>query len=323
MLIIFKLTQTFKPPGGAQGIGAAVVSQLFDLGAHVIFGDWLAEKGEEVAKSVSGRRTSRQGSVHFQQVDVRNHASQVALFDTAYKLHGTVDVAIACAGVIEPRGWFEPEDLDMESVRKEPVPVKDNIDINLTSVILFSRIALAFMKESSLSSTTANPVAFNGTSTFSKSIVLVSSIAGITEAPGLFAYSSAKHGVIGLMRALRPWAPKRFGVRANAICPWATDTQLLAGVRQRWVDERMPMNQPDDVARMIIQCAADGNMNGQAVYVAGGRGFDTEEGINKTLPQWMGEENAAVWLKGQQVLGLVSILCRPLHSMVSSANPVT
>jgi len=68
----------------------------------------------------------------------------------------------------------------------------------------------------------------------------------------------------------------------------------------------MPLNQPEDVAKMILQSAADSNMNGKAIYVAGGRGFDTEEGYDKTLPQWMGEENAKTWLKGQEVLGLVS-----------------
>jgi len=164
---------------------------------------------------------------------------------------------------------------------------------------------------------TNNAPSFQGeqsieTNNFSKSIVLVSSIAGITEAPGLPAYSSAKHGVIGLMRALRPWAPVRYNVRANAVCPWATDTQIFGGVRKRWVEEDMPLNQPEDVANMILQCAGDSKLNGRAVYVAGGRGFDTEEGHDRTLPQWLGEDNAKIWLRGQEILGLVSLLtsCR-------------
>ena len=178
------------------------------------------------------------------------------------------------------------------------MPIKNCIDINLTSVILFSRIALAFMRSDKKTGNGDTP-------SFSKSLVLVSSIAGITEAPGLFAYSSSKHGVIGMMRALRPWAPSRYGVRANAICPWATDTQLLAGVKDTWVREKMPMNQPVDVARIIVQCAASGEINGKAVFVAGGRGFDTEEGIDRTQPQWMGEDLSAVFLRGQEILGLV------------------
>ena len=177
---------------------------------------------------------------------------------------------------------------------QEPQKLKDSIEINLTSVLSFSRIALAYMQASK------TPAAF------SKSIVLVSSIAGITEAPGLFAYSSGKHGVIGLMRALRPWAPPRYGVRVNAICPWATDTQLLAGVRDRWVDEKMPLNAPADVARFILQCASDDSLNGRAVFVSGGRGFDTEEGVDRTQPQWMGEANSEVFQRGQRILGLVS-----------------
>lgn len=179
---------------------------------------------------------------------------------------------------------------------QEPVPLKDHIDINLVSVVSFCRIALAYMKAS-------HPPG-EGTD-FSKSIVLVSSIAGITEAPGLFAYSPAKHGVIGLMRALRPWAPQRYGVRVNALCPWATDTQLL-GVKEKWVKEKMPLNTPTDVGKIILQCSADRGLNGRAVFITGGRFFDTEEGVDRTLPQWMGEQNAKEFLKGQELLGLVS-----------------
>ncbi len=175
--------------------------------------------------------------------------------------------------------------------------LKEHVEINLTSVISFCRIALAFMKASE----NDEDVDFNA-----KSIVLVSSIAGISEAPGLFAYSSSKHGVIGLMRALRRWAPSKYGVRVNAICPWATDTQLLSGVRERWVAEKMPMNSPEDVARIIVQCAGDPHLNGKAVFVSGGRSFDVEEGIDGTRPLWMGEENSRQFDRGQEILGLVS-----------------
>ncbi|KAB5530392.1 hypothetical protein GE09DRAFT_391026 [Coniochaeta sp. 2T2.1] len=285
--------------GGAQGIGAAAVELLYDIGAHVYFGDWDEKKGRQLQQDLESRKSKNGGSVSFRQVDVRKHDMQLALFDDAHNAHKRVDVAIQCAGVIEPKGWFEPEDLNLETVRKEPVPVKDNIEINLTSVLLFSRMALAYMKQ--------DKTATNGSTTdnsFSKSIVLISSIAGITEAPGLFAYSAAKHGVIGIMRALRRFAPAKYGVRANAICPWATDTQLLAGVAPKWRREKMPINTPRDVALLVLQCAADGQLNGKAVFVAGGRGFDTEEGIDRCLPQWMGEENAEVFLRGQELLGL-------------------
>ncbi|KAK0610398.1 hypothetical protein B0T17DRAFT_658199 [Bombardia bombarda] len=294
--------------GGAQGIGAATVGLLYQYGAHVFFGDWDATRGKQVETDLRSK-TGGTGSVTYRQVDVSDYQSQLALFDGAHKQHGHVDVAIACAAVGEPAGWFEPGDLDLEKVKTEPAPINRLITINLTSILSFTRIALAYMKASS---TPTDPPSQQQQqqqqqqpqSNFSKSIILVSSIAGISPAPGLFGYSASKHGLIGLMRALAPWAPIRYGVRANAICPWATDTQLLAGVRGAWLDAKLPINTPEDVARQIVLSAADGSQNGKAVLVTGGRGFDTEEGIERTQPLWMGETNAREFREGQVVLGL-------------------
>ena len=279
---------------------------LHSKGAHVFFGDWDEAKGLALQQSLTDSSSSSSsgsgsgGSATFRRVDVRNHDQQLALFDDALSAHKNIDVAIQCAGVVEPGGWFEPKDLNLDTVRTDPVPLRENIEINLTSVLLFSRMALAYLSSSSSTSSSSE----SKSSSFSKSIVLTSSIAGITEAPGLFAYSSAKHGVVGTMRALRRFGPEKYGVRANVICPWATDTQILAGVKAAWEKQRMPMNTPEDVAKMILQCAADEKVNGRAVFVAGGRGYDTEEGIDRTLPEWLGKENAQVFLKGQEILGL-------------------
>ncbi|KAK3320000.1 hypothetical protein B0T19DRAFT_276736 [Cercophora scortea] len=281
--------------GGAQGIGAATVTLFHELGSHVFFGDWSQEHGHKLEQELQVKGSINGGSVRFHQLDVRNYQAQLALFDAAHAQHGHIDAAISCAAVGEPGGWFEPQDLNLETVRNEPTPITNAVEINLTSVIHFTRLALAFMKPP----TTSSP-----SSPFSKSITLVSSIAGISPAPGLFSYSAAKHGIIGLTRALAPWAPVKYSVRANAICPWATDTQLLAGVKPRWTAEKMPLNTPADVARYIVQCTADDGLNGKAVLVAGGRGFDTEEGIEKSLGVWMGEENAVAFQKGQEILGL-------------------
>ncbi len=182
---------------------------------------------------------------------------------------------------------------------QEPHALADRLAINLTSVLLFSRLALAYMKPAAGGGAPADEGA-------AKSITLVSSIAGITEAPGLFGYTSAKHGVIGLMRALRRYAPPRYGgVRANAGCPWATDTDMMAGT-DVWTGAGLPLNSPADVGRVMLGLAADPDRNGAAAFVSGGRAFDTEAGIAETLPVWMGRENAAEWLRGQELLGLVS-----------------
>lgn len=93
-----------------------MVALYYSLGAHVYFGDWDEFKGKQVEQQLLAESTG--GSVHFQKVDVRDYPSQLALFDVPFKVHGHVDVAVSCAAVKEPGGWFEPQDLNLDSVKK-------------------------------------------------------------------------------------------------------------------------------------------------------------------------------------------------------------
>lgn len=88
---------------------------FYQYGAHVYFGDWDDAKGKQVEQALRTKETS--GSVHFQKLDVRDHNSQLALFDTPFNAHGRVDVAVSCAAVGETGGLFEPQDLDLKTVR--------------------------------------------------------------------------------------------------------------------------------------------------------------------------------------------------------------
>lgn len=45
---------------------------------------------------------------------------------------------------------------------------------------------------------------------------------------------------------------------------------MFSNLRDAWVQENLPLNTPDEVARIIAQCAADESIHGKAVYVAGG-----------------------------------------------------
>lgn len=82
-----------------------------------------------------------------------------------------------------------------------------------------------------------------------------------------------------------------------------TDTIMTAGIREEWIKEGLPVNTPEAVGRLIVEVAADGRSNGKAVFVEGGRGWDIEEGINRTEEQWLGEKVARMLNKGQEVLG--------------------
>lgn len=90
--------------------------------------------------------------------------------------------------------------------------------------------------------------------------------------------------------------------------PWATDTQLLSGVVDTWLEKKMPLNTPADVARYIIQVTAEPQTHGKALFVTGGNAVDIEEGLATTQPLWLGEKNSKEFNLGQEILGLVSTL---------------
>jgi NAD(P)-dependent dehydrogenase (short-subunit alcohol dehydrogenase family) len=86
------------------------------------------------------------------------------------------------------------------------------IDINLTGVFNIARAALPSMLDA--------PAPRNGR------FVAVASAAAHHGLPQLAAYSAAKHGVAGLVKALSAELTDS-GVTANAVCPGSTATGML------------------------------------------------------------------------------------------------
>ena len=119
-------------------------------------------------------------------------------------------------------------------------------------------------------------------------VINVASTAGLTGYAYVSAYVAAKHGVVGLTRALALEYARR-GVTVNAVCPGYTDTPLVAeaaanivaktgrsdGEARAALAKVNPMQRlvtPDEVADTILWLASAGAsaINGQAVAVAGG-----------------------------------------------------
>ncbi|CAD0086822.1 unnamed protein product [Aureobasidium mustum] len=290
--------------GGALGIGAELVRLLHSAGSNVFFGDVLIPQGEALAKELSA--SSKQGQyVKFLYTNVSDHLSNLGLFELAYSTCGRVDHAASVAGINREENIVDGN-LTLESVRKEP-DINDSLNVNLKGPILFSRLASVYLRQQPLNDKSSTAAA-------NKSLTLVSSVAGFTEAPGLAVYSSGKHGVYGLMRALRKEeADARslgvlikaspYSIRTNAICPWMTETRMVSGIDQDWKQAGLPRNKAIDVARVIAGVMVAESLNGEALYVEGGRAWGIEEGIERTQPQWMGEKQSRDFQKGQEVLG--------------------
>ncbi len=82
-------------------------------------------------------------------------------------------------------------------------------------------------------------------------IVNVASISGRQGTAGLTAYCAAKHGVVGLTRALAEEV-RGDGIAVNAVCPGSVDTEML----RTGMPGAAPDMSPEDVANVVIYLAA-------------------------------------------------------------------
>jgi 3-oxoacyl-[acyl-carrier protein] reductase len=82
-------------------------------------------------------------------------------------------------------------------------------------------------------------------------IVNVASISGRQGTAGLTAYCAAKHGVVGLTRALAEEL-RPDGISVNAVCPGSVDTDML----RVGMPGARPNMSPQDVANVVIYLAA-------------------------------------------------------------------
>jgi len=81
------------------------------------------------------------------------------------------------------------------------------------------------------------------------------------------------------------------------------DTIMTAGIREKWKEHKLPMNDPAGVASLIIGVASEKGINGKTIYVEGNRGWEIEENIERLEPQVLGEEQSRELNRGQELMG--------------------
>ena len=111
-------------------------------------------------------------------------------------------------------------------------------------------------------------------------IVVISSVLGLRGAPDQTAYCAAKHGVIGLVRALALATAAR-GITVNAVCPGWVDTAMARrrfaelGITREQAAASLPTGRvvsPHEVAASVAFLLSDeaASITGHALPVDGG-----------------------------------------------------
>lgn len=181
--------------GAAMGIGEAVARKFCEFKASVALLDRSEDKGRETAASM----VAKGGLARFYPCDVGVSTEVQHAVKSAAADFGGVDVLAHCAGIQRYGNVVTTEETLWEEV----------MTVNLKSLYLLCRSAIPFMLQRG-----------------GGSIVAVGSVQSIAALPNSAAYVTAKHGILGLVRAVAlDYASKN--IRANCVLPGAIDTPML------------------------------------------------------------------------------------------------
>jgi NAD(P)-dependent dehydrogenase (short-subunit alcohol dehydrogenase family) len=239
--------------GGGRGIGAAIASALADAGARLtLVGRTLAPLQEEAAALPAAQAIA---------CDVTDEPAVARTFTQAAEAFGPVTILINNAGAAA----------SAPLARTSLALFREMLDVNLVSAFLCSRAVLPDMLAEGFGR-----------------IVNVASVAGLKGAPYIAAYAAAKHGMVGLTRALAMETASQ-GITVNAVCPSYTDTDMARRAIDNIVAktgrsaaeagaaliEKNPQGRlirPDEVASTVLWLCAPGaeGITGQAIAIAGG-----------------------------------------------------
>jgi NAD(P)-dependent dehydrogenase (short-subunit alcohol dehydrogenase family) len=237
--------------GGSGSIGLATAKCFLAEGAAVMIADRdeqaLARAAAEVGSDALATRT----------VDVTDSDQVKAAVEDTVQRFGRLDIAFANAGVF---GEVAP-------VTEYPVDVFTQVMmVNVVGSFLVAKHALAAMGPGG-------------------SLIINSSVVGLTSDRGIAAYATSKHAVVGLMRTAAKEVAAA-GIRVNSIHPGPTDNDFQHAIEVEAVgasreesakvfDQMIPLDRhasPEEIARAVLFLASDDSsfMTGATLAVDGG-----------------------------------------------------
>lgn len=240
--------------GAAHGIGAAIARALAAQGARLTLMGRRLDALQALAAELPGGGSAV-------SVDVSDEAAVQRAFAEARSARGPVSLLVNNAGQAESAPFGKTSLALWQRL----------IAVNLTGTFLCTQQALPDML-----------AARHGR------VVNIASTAGQRGYAYVSAYVAAKHGVVGLTRALALEVAKK-GITVNAVCPGYTETEILTASIAKVVattgrseaearaefEKSNPQGrivQPIEVAAAVLWLCSEGAaaMTGQCISVSGG-----------------------------------------------------
>jgi 2-deoxy-D-gluconate 3-dehydrogenase len=238
--------------GSSTGLGRAFAVALAEHGASIV---GVARRSQDETKraveSVGGRFVAL-------QADLAEDGAAEHVVKAAAAAFGRLDILVNNAGMIERAPAMDTTDASWDKT----------IELDLSSLFRLSRAAARRFKEQGADARGVRGKIINTGS-------VLSFQGGILVA----AYAAAKHGVVGLTRALaNEWASE--GINVNAIAPGYYETELTEAIRadparSSALLARVPagrFGKPDDLKGVVVflASAASDYVHGETIAVDGG-----------------------------------------------------
>jgi len=244
--------------GGGRGIGAAIAEALARLGASVS----LVGRNAEVLQATANRITKDYGvKVATASANVADDSAVQKAIANVRDVLGAPTILVNNAGVAESAPFLKSDAVFWRKV----------LDVDLLGAVYCTQAVLPAMLESKWGR-----------------IINIASTAGVTGYAYITTYCAAKHGMIGLTRALAIETASK-GVTVNAVCPGYTNTdmttQSITNIMRKTgrsreeaeasLVSRNPQGrliQPAEVADAVVWLCGDnaGSVTGQSIVIAGG-----------------------------------------------------